>query len=614
MTTLERPPAPPAGASLDGVGAYARAVVEGEIVTGRLVRLACERHLRDIEAVLSGERDDIRYVPTEALKPIEFFGLLEHTKGEWASRREARARALNLEPWQQFIIGSVFGWQRRDPDTGEWLRRFRIAYIEIARKNGKSTMAAGVANYLAFFDGEQGAEVYCAATKRDQAKIVFLEARRQMVKLRQKSERVRGRVSVLTNSLFSEPLNSKLEPLSADQDSMDGLNAHGDIVDELHAHKSRAIWDLLEESMAARRQPMHFAITTAGADRSDGSICWEQRNYAVQVLEGVISDDTYFAYIAAIDDDDDRRLREYFAERDDEAAAMMLNSIFRDGIPAKANPNLGISVRIDYLRTKLERARATPGAVNSTRQKHFDVWTTGESRWFDVERWRPLGRRVPPGILEWRCFGGLDLAGTTDLNCFGRLFVNAEPSDSQPLRYYWTPLFFMPRDNVARRVREDRVPYDVWARDGWITLTDGNRRDDAAILEAIRRERRTITRLEQLGADPWQMNYIASTLQQEAGTRENPFVVEIPQGFANLAAASEELEAVIEAGLLAHDGNPVMTWMMSNVVADDDGAGHRKPSKKKSQERIDGVSALVNALARAIVNVGRANIGSQIYV
>lgn len=551
--------------------AYARAAVAGEIVVGKLVRLACERHLRDLE---TAHERGLRWNQAAADRVLDFFPMLEHRKGEKAGQ------GIELELWQCFVIGSVFGWQRWDEASQRWIRRFRIAYVEIARKNGKSTIAAGVGNYLAFFDAESGAEVYAAATKRDQAKIVWSEAKWQIQRLQRKSKAAK-RIAILANNLNDESTASKFEPLGADSDSTDGLNCHANIVDELHAHKTRELWDVLEEAMAARLQPLHFAITTAGHDRA--SVCWEQREYAIKILEGVIparDADSYFAYIATLDDADDWA---------DESCWV------------KANPNLGVSVKLEYLRDKVARALETPGVQNSTRQKHFNVWTEGAKRWFDVAR---VAACYDPDVTDddlagERCFGGLDLAGTADLNAYAQVFPDGEGG------YDVRAHFWMPEGNLAKRVREDRVPYDVWAEAGWITLTDGNTRDDQAILDGIR-ELKAPYDVAELGVDPWQMNYIATQLISDGVE-----VVKVPQTFASLAMASEELEKSIAAGKLRHDGNPVLVWCFSNVVADEDPSGNKKPSKKLSRERIDGVSAVVTAMARTIVDPGES--GGSVY-
>ena len=295
-------------ATRSAVTEYAEQVVGGQAATGLLVRLACLRHLEDLE---DGEQRGLWFDSEAAERAIQFYPKLRHHKGEWAGQ------PIHLEPWQCFIIGSIFGWMRWDDEHG-WLRRFRLAYNELGRKNGKSTLASGVGLYMAFFDGEPGAEVYAAATKKDQAKIVWGDARATVLR----SPGLRQYVTPLANNLHRVASGSKFEPLGADQDTLDGLNAHCVIIDELHAHKSRGLWDVMETSTGARRQPLIFAITTAGWDKQ--SICWEQHEYGEKVVQGLVDDDSYFVYIATLDEGDDWA---------DETCWI------------KANPNLGVSKR-----------------------------------------------------------------------------------------------------------------------------------------------------------------------------------------------------------------------------------------------------------------------------
>lgn len=259
-------------------------MVEGRLPACRYTRLACERHLRDLETAHARGL----WWDAEAVIDVElFYSALPHSKGEWAGQR------IQLEGWQMFILGSLFGWKRLDGT-----RRFRSAYVEVPRKNGKSTTAAGLGLYLAFEDGEPGAEVYAAATKRDQAKIVWTEARRMVLR----TAKLRERITVLTGNLNDHTTASKFEPLGADADNLDGLNVHAYINDELHAQKTRAMQDVLETAVGARRQPLGFSITTAGSNRA--GVCYDTRTYLVKVLEQVFDDDGTFGVIYTIDDGD----------------------------------------------------------------------------------------------------------------------------------------------------------------------------------------------------------------------------------------------------------------------------------------------------------------------
>src|SRR5919106_1716223 len=269
----------------DPVTAYARAVTEGRVLTNRLVRLACARHFEDLcSAAARGLRFDV----AAARHAIAFFGFLRHSKGEWAGQTFA------LAPWQAFVVGSLFGWKRSDG-----LRRFRTAYCAVPRKNGKSTLSAGIGLYLLVADGEHGAEIYSAATSRDQARIVFDEAKRMVAS----SPALKRRVGSLINNLHVVATASRFMPLSSDSSTMDGLNVHGAIIDELHAHRTRNVVDVLETATGARRQPLLFEITTAGYDRH--SICFEHQDYSIKVLQGTVPDDSWFGFIAAADEGDD---------------------------------------------------------------------------------------------------------------------------------------------------------------------------------------------------------------------------------------------------------------------------------------------------------------------
>jgi phage terminase large subunit-like protein len=358
----------------DPVTGYARAVTERRTVSNRLVRLACARHLDDLGS--DGSRG-LHFHPQAAQHAIDFFGFLRHSKGEWAGQ------TFTLAPWQAFVVGSLFGWQRMDG-----LRRFRTAYCAVPRKNGKSTLSAGIGLYLLVADGEQGAEIYSAATTRDQARIVFDEAKRMVG-----SSPALKRVSVLINNLNVEASASRFMPLSADASSMDGLNVHGAIIDELHAHRTRHVVDVLETATGARRQPLLFEITTAGYDRH--SICFEHHDYAIKLLEGVLQDDSWFAYIASADENDD----------------WTNQKVWR-----KANPSFGISVKADDLARKAEKAIALPGAQNAFRRMHLNEWTEQAERWIDIGAWDACDGQVNLEHLRGRtCFGGLDLSTTTDV-------------------------------------------------------------------------------------------------------------------------------------------------------------------------------------------------------
>ena len=557
---MAKPKRPASTSQLPPAEAYAFDVAAGRILTSHQVRLACERHLDDLAV---GAKRGIYFDQAAGQHVIDFFQFLRHSKGEWAGH------SFELQPWQQFILWSIFGWKRQDG-----ARRFRTAHVEIARKNGKSTLAAGIGLYLFFADNEPGAEVYCAATKRDQARIVFSEA----IRMRDASPSLAKRIAKFRDNMNVPGTASKFEPLGADRDTMDGLNIHAALVDELHAHKTADVWDVLNTATAARRQPLMFAITTAGFNRQ--SVCWRQHEYCEKVLEGIQHDDTLFAYIAALDPKDDW---------ENEATWI------------KANPNLGVSVKADDLRRKAKRAKADPSALNSFLRLHLNQWTQTDTRWMPLDKWnacsgfpgadpKRIREQLEPELAGRRCFAGLDLSSKVDLTALVLLFP---PIEADP-RWIVLPTLWMPEDNVQKRVKQDRVPYDVWIREGFIDQTEGNVIDYDRIKAHIVRARDRF-QIEELAFDPWNATQLATQLQAEGLT-----MVEFRQGFGSLSGPTKELMALVLGQKLAHLGNPVLRWMASNIVVKSDEAGNLKPNKEKSAEKIDGIVALIMALGRAL--------------
>jgi len=513
------------------------------VLTGELVRLACQRHLADLD---DGAARGLRWDPDAAQHALDMFGYLTHHKGEWAGE------PIRLEPWQAFVIGSAFGWYRADGT-----RRFRLVYTEVARKNGKSTIAAGIGLYLAFFDGEPGAEVYAAATKRDQARIIWDDARRMVLA----SAGLRRRITAYVANLHDIRSGSKFEPLGADSDSMDGLNVHGAIIDELHAHRTRDVWDVLETASGSRRQPLRWVITTAGSARE--SIWGELRDDAVRVLEGT-PDDAQLVYIATLDEGDDP---------------------FDEALWPKANPNLGVSVKVGDLREQAERARRVPGRLNAFLRLRMNVPTQAASRWLSRASWDANAAEpaVRPGAA---CYGGLDLASTRDLSALVLVFPAADGALDVLAR------FWCPEEGIAERSRIDAVPYADWARDGYLRATEGNVTDYDVIREDIKTLAETYA-IEGIGYDRWNASHLMTQLVGDGAP-----MVPTGQGFADLSAPSKELEKLILGGRLRHGGHPILAWMADHVEVDEDAAGNIKPSKRRSTERIDGIVALVMAIRR----------------
>jgi len=531
---------------------YVDQVLSGEQVACRWVKLACERHRRDMA---TGSERGLYFDEQAARRAIGFFTLLRQSKGEWAGL------PLVLEPWQQFIVASLFGWKRADG-----MRRFRTSYLEVARKNGKTTMAAGIGLYLMLADGEPGAEIYSVATKRDQARISHSEATR----MTKASPMISREVKVVRDNIHIVDTASKFEPLGADADTMDGLNVHGALVDEVHAHKTRDVWDVMETATGSRRQPLMFAITTAGYDRH--SLCYQQHEYTEKALEGVIEDDSWFGLIYSIDEDD---------EWDDEE------------VWVKANPNLGVCKKWDDMKRLAARASEMPSQLNAFQRLHLDIWTQAETKWVNMDHWRECGQAVGAEGLRGRtCYGGLDLSSNIDVSAFLLVFPpQGEGDDYQVICRFW-----IPQEAMRERSRRDRVPYDVWVRQGYITATPGNVIDYAWILHEID-ELAQAYDVREIAFDRWGATKIQTELMERGG---DDWLVQFGQGYASMSPPTKELERLIMEHKLAHGSNPVLTWMANNLVVRQDPAGNLKPDKEKSTERIDGMVALVMGLDRAL--------------
>jgi len=435
--------------------------------------------------------------------------------------------------------------------------------LEVASKNGKTTTAAGVGLYLMLADNEPGAEIYTAATKRDQARIAHSEATR-MVK---SSPHLRRVIRVVKDNLHIVDTASKFEPVGRDADSLDGLNIHGAIVDEVHAHKTREMWDILETATGARRQPMMFAITTAGFDRK--SLCYELHEYTEKVLDGVVKDDSFFGLVYTLDEGDDWN---------DET------------VWVKANPNLGVSVKVDDLQRKAAKAREMPSALNAFLRLHMNIWTQAETRWIDPEKWTACGEPVDADGLRGRiCYGGLDLSSTTDITALVLVFPPEQEGDP----YRALCRFWIPEDAMHERSRRDRVPYEAWVRQGYITATPGNVVDYEYIFEQVDQDAQRYD-IKEIAFDRWGAARVSQVL-----TEQGMEMVQFGQGFASMNAPMKELEKLILARDIAHGGNPVLSWMAHNLVARQDPAGNLKPDKEATTETIAGMVALLMGLDRA---------------
>jgi len=487
---------------------------------------------------------------------LQFFDkYIVHVKGKWAGKK------FKLENWQKEILTDIFGWKKKSDGT----RRFRKVYLEIPKKNGKSALASGVGLYLTVADSEIGAEVYSAATDKDQAKIVFDTAKRMLSynkKLKKFARPVGSRIVV-------DKTGSYYQVLSREVASKHGYNSHGIIFDELHAQKTRELWDVLTVgSSVTRKQPLLFTITTAGWDKT--SICYEQHDYAMKIINGTIKNDSFYAVIYSADPEDDWTKEKTWY---------------------KANPNLGVSISIEEFKSLCEEAQQKPALENLFKRLHLNIWTSQSSRWIRMSDWDKCNRKYDVNKLRNRlCYVGMDLSSTIDLAC--TLFAFPFDDDNVVL----LPYFFMPNDSLPDRVKRDKVPYDVWARQGYIYLTSGSIIDYREIRSKILASRNILKyNIQEIAYDPWNATEIVNNL-----TDDGFKMIPMRQGFQTMSPPTKEFERRILAGKILHNNNPVLRWMVDNTQAIFDSNKNIRLDKSKSTGRIDGVIASIMALDRIV--------------
>ena len=502
---------------------------------------------------------------------IEFFDLLKHIKGEWAKTGES----IRLEPWQEFLTANMFGWLTHEGGP----RRFKTAYIEVARKNAKTTQAAGWAGYLLVMDGEPGAEVYSLGTMRDQAKISF-DTFKAMVK---KSPDLSEAIGVFKFNLHIEDTFSKFEPLSADYNTLDGLNIHGAICDEVHEWRGRGLWDVIETATGSRLQPLQIAITTSGSDQE--SICYEQRQYVTQILNQVVEDDSYFGVIYTIDTKKDWPN----LEKDDD----WLDE--KNWI--KANPNLGVSVYLDDLKRKAKKAARIPAAQNNFQRKHLDIWTQQVTRWLSLEMWdaNNTSEIVEKDHKGRWCVAGIDLSSVSDLTCCVYLF----PRDDDRK---WVDLImrcWCPESRLYDTKNKYREQYQAWEKAGWLFITPGDVIDYDFVLKEVLRDYATFE-VGLIGVDyAFQGVDFCNKLMVEVGhTDDNPRVISTGNSAPKLGPVCNEFERRLIDNKINHGGNPVLRFMADSVAVKVSPDGYKKPDRDKSQGKIDGIVAVLYALDR----------------
>lgn len=534
---------------------YAQDVISGKISACQLVKKACRRQLDDLKNFKDGTR--FIYDPKEGNRVCSFIEHLQHVKGELAKTKQR----IHLEPWQVFIVHTVFAWK-----TSAGNRRFRRVYIEVPRGNGKSTWSSGVALYCLCADRESGAEVYSFATTRDQAKIVFNDAK-AMAAGNPRFCRAFG-LEVLANALHVAKTNSYFHPKSAEGSTLDGLNTHLAIIDELHAHKTRTVYDVVETSTGKRHNSLMWMITTAGFDTT--GICYEVRSFIKQILEGSVQDESQFGIIYSIDEDDDWTTEEALK---------------------KANPNWGISVMPDVLLPLQKKAITLPSATNNFKTKHLDVWCSAASSWMDMQAWNACESPVPIEEFEGKeCYIGLDLGAKNDLTAKVLVFPR-DDIETGKRWYYVFGTYYAPRSAVLKATNSQ---YEGWETLGYLQITDGAVTDFNRIEQDILEDCSRF-KVVSIAYDPWQATQLAMRLED----RDIP-MVEFRNTVQNMSDPMKWLEALVQDKRLVHNGDPALSWMIGNVVAKLDFKDNIFPRKETYEKKIDGAVALIMALSLCI--------------
>jgi phage terminase large subunit-like protein len=542
--------------------AYAQAVVSGEIPACKWTIAACQRQLDDLDKPVSEDWPWVFNVD-RADRICAFIELLPHIKGKWARER----RLIELEGWQCFGLTTVCGWVHHE--TG--LRRFIEVYEEVPRKNAKSTKGSGVFLYMLAADGEHGAECYTAATTKEQARIVFDDARAMAE--RTPDLRTYLGVAIMQHAITVAQTSSKGAPLAAEGTTLDGLNVHFALLDELHAHKTRTVYDVIDTARGAREQSLLWTITTAGTDRS--GICYERRTHLTKVLGGVVRDDRLWGVIYSIDDGDDP---------------------FAPSSWKKANPNWAVSVIPSDMEAAARKAEQMPSAMNNFLTKRLNVWVSGESPWMDMRAWdkcADVALKNLPDFAGRKAWIGLDLAQKKDFAAVCIVF------EIDGVWHVCTRLYL----NELAIHESGNAHLSGWARQGYVQVTDGDITDFDVVAEDLRTYCRLFD-VQEIAFDPALSMYFAGKLIEEGLP-----LVEIAQRALFFTPPLLQVENLVLEKLLRHDGNPVMSWMVSNLVVKVSKFNElRSPTKERAENKIDGPMAMLMALGRALASQPKENI------
>ncbi|UXE04740.1 terminase large subunit [Arthrobacter phage Shambre1] len=506
-----------------------------------------------------------QFDPERVDKVMAAFKNLRHTQGRLAGQ------PLTPDPWQvAYIIAPVFGWVKRN-DYGEWVRIIRNLYVDVPRKNGKSTLAGGFAIYLTAADGEEGAQVIAAASTKDQAGFVFAPIK----VLAEKAPALRGLVKPLGSKIIHRRTGSYFGVVSSAADAQHGANIHGAIIDELHVHKNGLLVEAIETGTGSRSQPLVVKITTADSGKPN-TVYANNRKYVEQLEKGVFKDETVYGVVFAADDDADP---------------------FSEASMRKANPGYGVSPTREFLQAAAKKARNSPTELASYKRLHLGIRTKQTTSFIDLKDWqRNAGKPIDETLLRgMECYGGLDLGSVSDLTAFALIFPHEHDDGYEAIFRFWTP-----EDNLdALDKRTNGNASKLWVANGWLKTTPGNVTDYDFIKEQVLKDCDEFD-VVSIGLDRWNSTHLSNQLIEEGVP-----LVKIGQGFVSMNGPMKELQRLVLKGRrgaekLHHGGNPVMTWMVDNLAVAEDPAGNVKPDKANSGDKIDGVSAIANALSEAL--------------
>ena len=592
------------------VDGYIAGVLGGNIVSCRYVKLACQRHLNDLK---DGPARGLIFREDKAYHAVKFFSFLKLWKG-----KEYKGKEFILAPHRVFITWVLMGWYKIDGS-----RRFRKAYDEEARKSSKTTYVGGLEAYFFIADGEEAAECYCAAVKRDQAKLVW-----DNVNNLTKNTGFAKNITYLTNKLSVEATNSKCEPLSSDAKSLDGLDTHFASLDELHAHPDGRFYNLIDDSIGARRQPMIFVITTAGFNQS--GICYEMREYLTQILKGTVQDDSFFGIIFTLDTKKDwpdlkeqkEELKEGEEHEDDwtnedvwvKAAPALVGtseSGKKFGIDAKGVPIPGYMTKIEDMRDKCRIAKQVPSEQNNFLTKRLNIWTQQENRWLSLPLWdanniRPVTEETCRGRS---CVGGIDLSAVSDLTVWGMLFRDEQDKDLVDiLLRVWCP-----EARLFDTKNKYRDQYKAWRDGGWLTVTPGDAMDYDMVRGKIAGYTdvngvyvpgdKDIFNIQSISVDRGFQGYeFSQKLDNElGGTEKDPKVMACGMGWVSMNGPCQEFERLLLLHKLNNGGNPIARFAADNVsVKVNPTGGGKSPNKASSQGKIDPIIVILLGLDRLL--------------